>query len=333
MTKVEYQFDYQNYYMSLQVEESERDLLCLLLDKNLTQFNLGIKEFSKMASGNIGERELSRYLKELLPLLLSSNAFIMEGNTYLSPNEALEMIDCLLLLENLYEDFLRKSGRRSFFIANFKAVKPEWCFIAFEFLLAKEQGIAPGDLLGLSIGLKQDDLGIISKWARPEIVKVFISLTRKKPIGYFQDGSFIGFKSYKKINSVEDLLQLMFEEIDLLTAYFQKREGVYFELYGNIAGIRELPPQKNPTPPKSSIAKIKSELTPLQKSLIILNLKEMPVSQKELKKIFFRLAAATHPDKFEHVDKGTRTELAIVDKFREVYSAYEILEKELEKIK
>jgi curved DNA-binding protein CbpA len=41
----------------------------------------------------------------------------------------------------------------------------------------------------------------------------------------------------------------------------------------------------------------------------------------------------THPDKFEHVDKGTQTEVAILDKFREIQSAYEIVELELEKLK
>lgn len=322
--------DLQNYYQNLSFEENERDVLCLLLDKNITQFNSGAKLFSKLISAHVGERDFTRLFRDLLPELISANAFVTDSNDYLSPKEALEMIESIIYLEILFDEFIKKSGRRGFFIANYKAVNPEWCYFAYEFLLSKAKGFKTNDLLALSIGLKQYDLKIISGWSRPERVKVFVSLSRKKPIGIFQDGSFIGFKNYKKINDVEDILQIMFEEINLLTDYFAKKAGNYFELYGSIPGIKTLPPPPIPTSAKS-IPKVERVITPLEKNLKILNLKELPASQKELKKIFFKLAVSTHPDKFEHVEKGTRTEIAIIDKFREIHSAYEFIEKELEK--
>lgn len=324
--------DLQNYYRSLLVEEDERDILCLLLDQKSSQFALGLKQLSKKTSTHLGERDLAQLLKDILPQLIASKAFVLDNNEYLSPKEALDMIDSVLYLEILFEEFMRKSGRRGFFIANYKAVNPEWCYFAYEFILSRAMGISTKDLLALSVGLKQYDLKIISNWSKIERMKRYVNLTRKKQIGVFQDGSFVGFKNYKRINDVEDILQIIFDEINLLTSFFLKKEGSYYELYGEIPGIKELPPISAPLAAKLPPRKVERVVTPLDKNLKILNLKELPSSKKELKKIFFSLAVATHPDKFEHVDKGTKTEIAIIDKFREIHSAYEFIEKEIEKM-
>jgi hypothetical protein len=316
-----------NYYQSLLIEEAERDIVCLLLNKNSFQVSVGLKKFSKIISSHVSERDLIRLSRDILPLLIMSNAFVFDNNEYLTPKEALEMIASVLYSEILYEEFIRKSGRNSFFIASFKSVKPDWCYFAYEFLLCKSHGESPKDLLALSIGLQQYDLNVIAQWTREERVEASTQLTRKRQVGVFQDGSYIGFANYKKINDVEDILQMMFEEINLLTRYFYKAEGMYFELYGNIPGIKALP-AKLSLPPSP---KIERRVTLLEKNLSILKLQELPSSKKELKASFFRLAVKTHPDKFEHIDKGTRTEIAIIDTFREIHSAFEFIEKELEK--
>jgi hypothetical protein len=322
--------DLLSHYETLTYEENERDILCLLLSKNVQLINQGCKQFSKIISNHVGERDLTRLIRDLIPQLISSNAFSIDKNIYLGPKEALEMIDSVLYLEILFEEFLIKSGRRGFFISHYKAVSHEWCYFAYEFIICKTSGIAIKDLLALSIGLKQYDLNLISKWSKAEKMSTFVALTRKKPIGIFQDGSFKGFKSPKKTNDVEDILQIIFEEINFLSEYFFKQSGIYFELYGNVPGINILPPRPIPQTKKEA-SKVIVALSPLEKCLKTLELKQMPNSKSELKKIFFQLAKTSHPDKFEHIDKGTQTEIAIVDKFREIYAAYEFIEKELEK--
>jgi hypothetical protein len=317
--------DLLNYYQSLVTNESERDIICKLLDSNPAQFKLGQESFIKIISKHVGDKDLIRLLKDLLPTIISSNGFLFDNGEVLSPKEALEMLDSVLYLEILNEEFLKKSGRRGFFISTYKAVNTDWVYLAYEFLLAKSQDIKANNLLALSIGLKKYDLNIISQWNKTDRIKAIINLTRKKQIGVFEDGSFIGFTNYKRINDVEDMLQIIFTEINLLTGYFLKKEGFYFEVFGNIQGILALPTKEIPkiqSLPKKAMSQI-------EKSLLLLKLDKLPSTKQELKKAFGRLAMETHPDKFASQDKGTRTEIAIVEKFRELYSAYEILEKEI----
>jgi hypothetical protein len=323
--------DLLSHYEALPYEENERDILCLLLSKNVQHINQGVKQFSKIISNHVGERDLTRLIRDLIPQLISSDAFLLDKNIYLTPKESLEMIDSILYLEILFEEFIKKSGRRGFFISHYKAVSHEWCYFTYEFILCKASGIAIKDLLALSNGLKQYDLNLISKWSKAEKLSTFVALTRKNPIGIFQDGYFMGFKSPKKINDVEDILQIIFEEINFLTEYFFKQSGIYFELFGKVPEIKTIPIKPIPTK-KKEVSKAITVLSPLEKHLKTLQLKQMPNSKSELKKIFFQLAKTSHPDKFEHVNKGTQTEIAIVDKFREIYSAYEFIEKELDKI-
>jgi hypothetical protein len=322
----------QQHYQNLPTNDAERDTLCLLLDRSPTQFNLGLDSFSKNISSHVGKFDMKRLLAGLIPLLITADAFLLPNGDYLTPKEALEMLDSVLYLQILFEELHLKSGRRSFFIANFKSVNPGMVFMALEFILYKTQGKSPKDLLALSIGLKSYNLGFVSAINTADRIKSFKDLTRKNKIVIFENESFVGLTNYKNICDVEDLLQIIFDEITRLVRYFDKQDGVYFELYGNLAGITSLPVAVLITPPSTqSIAKVKV-VSPIEKSLMLLKLKELPVSKKDLKKIFFRLAVATHPDKFEHVDKGTRTEIAILDKFREIHNAYEIIEKELDRL-
>jgi hypothetical protein len=321
--------DLLSHFQSHASDDEEGKILCLLLEGQLS-FNKGLDLFSKKVASHIGERDLKRLLKDSFKYLIAADAFRIEEQ-FLNSKNAFEIIESVVYLEILHEEYLRKSGRRGFFIANFKAINVEWVYLAYQVLVLKTNGVNTADLLSLFIGNGSFDLNIISKWTKEDLIKSYVKLSRKLPVGYFQDGSFIGFKNYKKINDIEDILQLLFDEISLLHDYVVKRQGNYFEEYGLLAGIKELPkPKEQKEKPKAEKAK-ENQISPVVKNLAILGLKEMPANAKELKKVFFKLAAATHPDKFAHAEKGTRTEIAIVDKFREIYNAYEFIENELEK--
>lgn len=324
--------DLLTFYQAHSSEDENAEILCLLIDGTPASFNRGLELFSKKIAAHIGERDLKRLLKSTFKYLITTDAFVIEGD-YLNPRDAIEVIESVTYLEILHEEYVRKSGRRGFFAANFKDVSVEWVYLAYQFQVLKASGVEARELLSLYLGLGTFDLGILTSWSHEELIRAFVELSRKKQIGYFQDGSFIGFKNYKKINDVEDVLQNLFEEISSIHDYVFKREGAYFEIFGLLSGIKELSKakEKKTKPlPNKSVEKI---ISPLEKNLTILGLKEMPDSAKVLKKVFFSLAAATHPDKFAHAEKGTRTEIAIVDKFREIYNAYEFIEKELEKTK
>lgn len=319
----------ENYYSTLDIDKNEREIICLLLSKSPNQFKQGLTDFSKMTSNHVGAKDLIRLLIDIFPIVNKLNSFQMDNGLYLTPKDVLALLDSIVFLEILFEEFKQKSGRRSFFISSFKSVKPDWVFFAYEMVLCKALSLQARELLALSIGLNAFDLQIISKWSKEERIKAFIQIAKKEQIGIFQDGTFIGFQSCRKINDVEDVLKIIFDEINMLTDYFSKNRGVYFEQFPNLKGITALPKKEIPKPPP--LPKVEKELTPVEKSLRILKIKELPSSQKELKKVFYQLAMKTHPDKFEHVDKGTKTEIAILDKFREIQSAYEIIELEIER--
>lgn len=323
--------DIQTHFRNFPNEEIERDVICQLLDRNASVFSQGVEHFSKIISPHVGKRDLARLLKIFMPLLIASNFFLSEDDEYLSPKDSLDSIESVLYLEILFEEFKRKSGRRGFFIANYKSINPEWFYFVFEFLLCRVSGVPLGELLALSIGLKQTDLKIISPWTMTERLTTYKLLARKKQIGLFQAGSFIGYKDHKKCNDVENLLQEIFEEINLLKSYFLTKEGNYYEVFGNIQGINSLPFKAIPIV-KLVVHKAEPIVSPLQKNLAILKLTKLPESKKELKKIYFAFAVNSHPDKFEHIEKGTQTEIAIIGKFREIHSAFEFLNKELEKL-
>lgn len=317
------------YYKSLDTEGLENEILCLLLDKDLIQFNKGLKKFDSIISKHVGMGDLNRLLKETLPLLINDNAFILENGEMLNSHESIEIIESILYLEILFEDFIRKSGRRSFFLSTFKQASLDWIFLAFEFLISKVKGMGEKDILAYYLGLKKFDLSLIKTLDKSERIKIFIELSRKKQIGLFQDGSFIGFKNYKKINSVEEIQYLIFDEIDMLLNYITKQSGYYFDAYGIISSSQSIP--KSPEA-KKEVPKLEAKKeTLLEKNLKLFNITKMPESEKELKKIFYRLAQATHPDKFEHIEKGTQTEIAIGDKFKVILAAYEYILKELHK--
>ena len=305
----------------------------MLLDPNISQFTSGLKAFSAMISKHVGASDLSRHIREILKYLVSSDSFQEKNGEYLSPVNALELIESMIYLEILYEEYLRHSGRRGFFIANYKNVEPKWSYFALEMSLCKSFNYSVKDLLALSSGLKSDRLNIISKWSKDERFAVYVILSNRKQIGIFQDGSFIGFKDYKKINSVEDILQILFDEINLLIGFFIKKEGDYFELYSSVPPVQSISSRREKEKTTHSHVPASPAVTEnlLAKNLKILNLTKLPLSKKELKKVFFSFAQKVHPDKFEHIDKGTRTEIAIVDKFREIHAAYEFIEKEIEK--
>jgi hypothetical protein len=318
------------YYQSNFIEDEQGKILCQLL--NPITLNLGIEQFSLIISNHVGKNDLKRLIKDLLVQLVAFNAFILEDGSYLTPAESLEMLESVLYLEILYSEFQNGSGRRSFFLANYKSVSPQWIFFCFEFLLSKQVGYQTLNLLAYHIGTKKLDLGIISKWTNEEKIKTFISLSRVQRICVFQDEMFIGFKFSKKINDAEMIIQVLSDEISMISDYCENYSGTYFDLYGELAGSRTLVhpiPKPIITTATNKKNGIKKELTPLEMKLKILKIKELPSSLKELKKIFFNLANETHPDKFASIDKGTKTEFAIMDKFREVYDAYELVEKEI----
>jgi len=319
----------QNHYSTLLIDEKEREILCLILDKNQAQFNLGLTHFSKIISSHIGKRDLENLLQEMMTKLVAFNAFMLDNQEFLTPCEALEMIESVLYLEILHEEFQRKFGRRSFFISNFKSVDLNWVYFSYEMLLCMAKGYVVKDLLAYAIGSGKFSLNIISTWTKEDRIKSFINLTRQKKVCIFQDENFIGFMNDKKIIDIDQLLQKIFDEINALTNFFIDKKGIYFEIYSGLEGRKVLPTAQISKNPASS--KTKEVVSPLQKKLSILGIKEVPVSKSALKKIFYRLAVTTHPDKFAHVDKGTRTEIAIGDKFREIYDAYEYIEKKLEK--
>ena len=323
--------DLQTHFRNFPNEEIERDIICQLLDRNASVFSLGVEHFSKIISSHVGKRDLARLIKIFMPLFLASNFFLFEDDEFLSPKDALDLIESVLYLEILFEEFKRKSGRRGFFIANYKSINPEWFYFVFEFLLCRISGVPLGELLALSIGLKQSDLKIISLWSIEERLNTYKILVRKKQIGIFQSGSFIGYKDNKKSNDVESLLQEIFNEINLLKSYSLTKDGDYYEVFGNIQGIKSLP-FKPISITKEVVQKMRQVISPLEKNLAILKLTKLPESKKELKKIYFAFAVNSHPDKFEHIEKGTQTEIVIIGKFREIHSAFEFLNKELEKL-
>lgn len=330
-----------NYYQSLTGEPQELQIFLSLLDKSSVKFNSGQTQLSKLITQHVPERDIKRLLKDILPILINNNAFSTEEGEYLYPSECLSVISICLYLETFYEEFKLKSGRKGFFMANYRNIRPEWVYFAYEFLLSKTNKIFPRDLLALSIGIKKYDLNIISKWSLEKRIKIYLILTRKQKVGIFKNETFVDFLNVKRINEIEEIINLLFQEIDQLINYFTDKTGHYFEMYGIIEGIKSLTPEmlkpkvKKEEEVKSEKTKpniklpTKKTLTPLEKNLALLKLTELPSTQKELKKVFYRLALEYHPDKFAHIKKGTRTELEIMDKFRTILNAYEYVDKEL----
>jgi hypothetical protein len=139
-----------DYYSKLNIDITERDILCLLLDKSPLQFKQGLTDFSRMTSNHVGDKDLIRLFKDIFPIVIKLNPFQLENGLFLSPKDVLSLLDSIVFLEILFEEFARRSGRRSFFISNFKSVKPDWVYFSYEMVLCKAIGLDVKDLLALN---------------------------------------------------------------------------------------------------------------------------------------------------------------------------------------
>jgi hypothetical protein len=307
--------------------------LCKLLSKNSSQVKSAIDYYANEISRDVGERDFKRIVPEILAMLITADAFHLPSGDIISPLEVIKMIEGIVFWEILYEEYLLKSGRRSFFISNYKSVHHSWVFLALDFLIYKAQGKSPRDLLSLALGVGTQNMTFALKLSKQERINAFVMLSRKNKVGIFQNESFVGFVPGSQFSEIIEIMQYVFDEIDHLKNYFERKEGLYFNRFGNVKAIMTLSqPVAIISPSKTPIKEPIKSKTPLEKALITLKLSELPVSKRELKKVFYKFAISSHPDKFDHVDKGTRTEIAITEKFTEINNAYEIVEQELDRL-
>ncbi len=202
---------------------------------------------------------------------------------------------------------------------------------SIDFLFCKLNGYENSELLSYALSLKKYELNYLLNLNEVERINLFKKLIYRKRKCLFLDEEFIGFDHFNKINSIDDMLNLIFDEVTWLSGFFLSKSGLYFEKYKHVKVRNNFPQLKESfknLDSKESVNKL-LHVDEIATCLSILELTSMPKNIKELKKAFYRLAQKTHPDKFEHLAKGKQTEILIVDNFRRVQSAYEFIELKL----
>lgn len=318
-------------YLLLADENVAAQTLSYLFGTKLNEKNKAINNFSNLVSKKISDLEIKKHLNNKLPLLVKYDLFYDEAGIVVSPEDAILIIEDLLYLEILFEEIKLKNGRRLQFLASFKNTSVEFLLFAINFLFCKLNGYEISELLSYSLSLKKFELNYLISESESERFLLYKKLIYRKRKCIFLDEEFIGFDHFNKINSIDDMLNLVFDEVSWLSGFFINKNGLYFDKYKNVE-ITSIFPKlkeaiKNLTT-KESVKKIQT-IDEVTSCLSILELTSMPKNIKELKKAFYRLAQKTHPDKFEHLAKGKQTEILIVDNFRRVQSAYEFIEAKL----
>lgn len=318
-------------YLLLADENVAAQTLSYLFGTKLNEKNKAINNFSNLVSKKISDLEIKKHLNNKLPLLVKYDLFYDEARIVVSPEDAIFIIEDLLYLEILFEEIKLKNGRRLQFLASFKNTSVEFLLFAINFLFCKLNGYEISELLSYSLSLKKFELNYLINLNESERFLLYKKLIYRKRKCIFLDEEFIGFDHFNKINSIDDMLNLVFDEVSWLSGFFINKNGLYFDKYKNVEITSSFPKLKEAIKnltTKESVKKIQT-IDEVSSCLSILELTSMPKNIKELKKAFYRLAQKTHPDKFEHLAKGKQTEILIVDNFRRVQSAYEFIEAKL----
>lgn len=319
------------YYQHLSSENSAANLIVQLMSSNINVRNLAINSFSSFVSKKISDLEFKKYLPLKIQSLLKYDLLLDEAGIPITPDEALIIIEDFIYLEILLEEIKQKNGRRLQFLASFKNTSLEFFCFSIDILFCKLKGIEIADLLSFTGSLNKYEFNFLINQKEQDRIELFKMIIYRKRKCIFLDEEFVGFDNYSKINNIDEMLNLVYDEVEWLSGYFFKKEGIYFEKYKNLKVIHEFPTQKskNKTQNQFSNENVIVKSDDLTNCLEILELSSMPKDLKELKKAFFKLAQKTHPDKFEHLSKGKQTEILILDKFRRVQSAYEYVESRL----
>jgi len=318
-------------YLLLADENVAAQTLSDLFGTKLNEKNKAINNFSNLVSKKISDLEIKKHLNNKLPLLVKYDLFYDEAGIVVSPEDAIFIIEDLLYLEILFEEIKLKNGRRLQFLASFKNTSVEFLLFAINFLFCKLNGYEISELLSYSLSLKKFELNYLINLNESERFLLYKKLIYRKRKCIFLDEEFIGFDHFNKINSIDDMLNLVFDEVSWLSGFFINKNGLYFEKYKNVEICSSFPKLKETIKNLTTKESVKKTQTidEVTSCLSILELTSMPKNIKELKKAFYRLAQKTHPDKFEHLAKGKQTEILIVDNFRRVQSAYEFIEAKL----
>ena len=318
-------------YLLLADENVAAQTLSDLFGTKLNEKNKAINNFSNLVSKKISDLEIKKHLNNKLPLLVKYDLFYDEAGIVVSPEDAIFIIEDLLYLEILFEEIKLKNGRRLQFLASFKNTSVEFLLFAINFLFCKLNGYEISELLSYSLSLKKFELNYLINLNESERFLLYKKLIYRKRKCIFLDEEFIGFDHFNKINSIDDMLNLVFDEVSWLSGFFINKNGLYFEKYKNVEICSSFPKLKETIKNLTTKESVKKTQTidEVTSCLSILELTSMPKNIKELKKAFHRLAQKTHPDKFEHLAKGKQTEILIVDNFRRVQSAYEFIEAKL----
>lgn len=318
-------------YLLLADENVAAQTLSYLFGTKLNEKNKAINNFSNLVSKKISDLEIKKHLNNKLPLLVKYDLFYDEARIVVSPEDAIFIIEDLLYLEILFEEIKLKNGRRLQFLASFKNTSVEFLLFAINFLFCKLNGYEISELLSYSLSLKKFELNYLINLNESERFLLYKKLIYRKRKCIFLDEEFIGFDHFNKINSIDDMLNLVFDEVSWLSGFFINKNGLYFDKYKNVEITSSFPKLKEAIKNLTTKESVKKTQTidEVTSCLSILELTSMPKNIKELKKAFYRLAQKTHPDKFEHLAKGKQTEILIVDNFRRVQSAYEFIEAKL----
>lgn len=318
-------------YNQLANENIAAQALSSLFGQSLSEKNKAINSFSNLVSKKLSDLEFKRHLNNKLSLFLKYDLFYDEAGIVVAPEDAILIIEDFLYLDILFEEIKIKNGRRLQFLASFKNISNEFLVFSINFLFCKLSGIETSELLSYSLSLNKYDLSYLLNLSESERIQLYKKLIYRKRKCIFLDEEFIGFDNFNKINSIDDIINLVFDEVIWLSGFFFNQSGLYYEKYKHIKAQSNFPHIKEVFK-NLTIKTIESKrqtIDEITSCLSILELTSMPKNIKELKKAFYRLAQKTHPDKFEHLKKGKQTEILIVDNFRRVQSAYEFIESKL----
>ena len=220
-------------YHHLANENVAAQALSNLFGTNLNEKNKAINYFSTLVSKKLSDLEIKKHLNNKLPIFI-----------VVSPEDAILIIEDLLYLEILIEEIKHKNGRRLQFLASFKNTSIEFLLFAIDFLFCKLKGFETSELLAYALSLKKFELNYLLKLSESERIQIYKKLIYRKRKCIFLDEEFIGFDQINKINSIDDMLNLMFDEVTWLSGFFLNKSDLYFEKYKNVEIINSFPKLK-----------------------------------------------------------------------------------------
>ena len=187
------------YYKTLEDESPELEFLNQLLSHKSGDISRIILANENLISKHIRVNNFKRLFKKIISHTLKCDAYTFDNEEFLSPKEALDMIEVCIYQELLFEELKKGSGKRGFFISDFKSVRHSFVYFCFEFLLLKASGIKLIHLVALSKGRNYENFNIIFTWSLEKRVEVYVKLSRTLRYGVFEDDSFVGFLNRKRI--------------------------------------------------------------------------------------------------------------------------------------